>query len=257
MARKIIAGNWKMNLLHYEALDLVQQLSGYCLENDPKVVDVIVAPTQLDAAAAAYVSAKSPLNIAAQNCSEHEVGAYTGEVSAKMIKSAQLEIVIVGHSERRQFYGDTLEVVKTKVNHVLAENMMPILCVGESLDERKSGKHEEVVKEQLVSALEGLSAEQLKDFVVAYEPVWAIGTGETASPEQAQEMHKYIREQLAEIYGTEVANKVSLLYGGSVKPSNAKSLFSQPDIDGGLVGGASLKYKDFIELIEIGKEVFA
>lgn len=243
-----------MNLLHHEALELVQKVGNYCQQTELNKVEVIVAPTFLDLAAAAYLTKGANLSIAAQNCSEHKQGAFTGEVSLDMIKSAQVNMVIIGHSERRQFFGDTEEVVHTKLQKALSARMIPILCIGESLEDRKSGNHEKIVKQQLQSALRGRAAENLTELIIAYEPVWAIGTGETASPAQAQEMHHFIRKQLNEMYDEAMAARTSILYGGSVKPSNAAELFSQPDINGGLIGGASLKYEDFVSLIEIGKK---
>ena len=188
--------------------------------------------------------------VGAQNVSDQEEGAYTGEVSAKMLESMELDYCIVGHSERRAYYHETDAIVAAKVNQLLAHGIRPIVCCGEVLEERESNKQLEVVKKQITDGLFHLSAEQFADIVIAYEPVWAIGTGKTATPEQAQEMHAFIRSLIAEKYGKEVADETSILYGGSCKPSNAKELFANPDVDGGLIGGASLKADDFIAIAE-------
>ena len=191
---------------------------------------------------------ESYFTVGAQNVSDQESGAYTGEVSAAMLESMELDYCIVGHSERRAYYHETDAIVAAKVNQLLAHNIRPIVCCGEVLEERESGKQFDVVKRQIVDGLFHLTAEQFADIVIAYEPVWAIGTGKTATPEQAQEIHAYIRSLIAEKYGKEVADETSILYGGSCKPSNAKELFANPDVDGGLIGGASLKADDFIAI---------
>ena len=188
--------------------------------------------------------------VGAQNVSDQEAGAYTGEVSAAMLESMELDYCIVGHSERRAYYHETDAIVAAKVNRLLEHNIRPIVCCGEVLEEREAGKQFEVVKRQITDGLFHLSAEQFADVVIAYEPVWAIGTGKTATPEQAQEIHAFIRGLIAEKYGDEVADNTSILYGGSCKPSNAKELFANPDVDGGLIGGASLKADDFIAIAE-------
>ncbi len=255
MARKIIAGNWKMNLVHKDAIDLIKRISDFCESETLNGVEVVIAPTFLDLAEANKITKGKKLNIAAQDCNDQEVGAYTGEVSAQMLKAINNQIVILGHSERREYYGDTDEFVNAKLKRVLKTGLMPILCVGEALADRKAGNQEKVVGGQLAGALKGFQADDLAELTIAYEPVWAIGTGETASPEQAQDMHHFIRQYLAKNYNSIVSQETSILYGGSVKPDNAKALFSQPDIDGGLIGGASLKYDDFTQLIKIGVEV--
>jgi triosephosphate isomerase len=186
--------------------------------------------------------------VGAQNVSDQEEGAYTGEVSAKMLESMELDYCIVGHSERRAYYHETDAIVAAKVNQLLAHNISPIVCCGEVLEEREASKQFEVVKRQIVDGLFHLTPEQFADIIIAYEPVWAIGTGKTATPEQAQEMHAFIRSLIAEKYGEEVAEETSILYGGSCKPSNAKELFANPDVDGGLIGGASLKADDFVNI---------
>lgn len=191
---------------------------------------------------------QSLVEVGAQNCSEHESGAYTGEVSAAMISSLNIPYVILGHSERRQYFGEEGKLLARKIDVALKNNLTPIFCCGEPLEIREAGTHEALVKEQVQESLFHLTAEQLKKLVIAYEPVWAIGTGKTATSQQAQEMHAVIRRQLSEKFGASVADEITILYGGSVKADNARELFSQPDVDGGLVGGASLKAKEFIEI---------
>ena len=191
----------------------------------------------------------SYFQVGAQNVSDQEKGAYTGEVSAEMLESCEIDWCIVGHSERRAYYGETDATVAAKVNKLLAHGLKPIVCVGEVLEEREAGRQFDVVKTQVEGGLFHLTAEQMKQVVIAYEPVWAIGTGKTATAEQAQEMHAHIRSLLASKYGKEVADDISILYGGSCKPSNAKELFANPDVDGGLIGGASLKAQDFMGIV--------
>ncbi len=249
MRKKIVAGNWKMNTLVAEGVTLAKELdafmSGY--ETDAKVV-IGVPFTHISQCVAAVD--ENNVMISAQNCSEHDRGAYTGEVSVHMIKSFGLKYVIVGHSERREYFGDTDELVGTKAIKCLENGIYPIVCCGETLEERESGNHYNVIKRQLLKAFIGVQRTQIRDVVIAYEPIWAIGTGETASPEQAQKIHAYIRKIIGEIYSVEIASEISILYGGSVKPNNAAEIFSQFDIDGGLVGGASLKAEDFIQIIK-------
>lgn len=255
MARKIIAGNWKMNLAHDKAISLISEVSDFCENHDLHGIEVVIAPTFLDLANACELTKDKKLNVAAQDCNDNEAGAFTGEISAPMLKAIDTQIVIVGHSERRQFYGDTDELINSKLKRIFKTGILPILCVGESLQDRQSGLHEQKVADQLRKALLDFEADDLDDLTIAYEPVWAIGTGETASPQQAQDMHHFIKTFLAKNYNAVVADETSVLYGGSVKPDNAKALFSQPDIDGGLIGGASLKYEDFTQLIQTGLEV--
>lgn len=257
MARKIVAGNWKMNLLPQEGLELIYQVNDYCSDNQLKGVEVILAPPMLYLSQASEKVGNSKLRLAAQNCSDHENGAYTGEVSPQMIKGAGVNYVIIGHSERRQYYGDTDDLINKKLKQAYSAGVQPILCVGESLDDRKAEKQEDVVRKQLDKNLEGVNTDDLTRLVIAYEPVWAIGTGETASPEQAQEMHAFIRKYLQEKYDEKLASEISILYGGSVKPENAEEIFGQKDVDGGLIGGASLKKDSFIKLIEIGTQILA
>lgn len=249
MRKNIVAGNWKMNKNLAEGEDLVNELVSK-LKGEKLNCEVIVATPFIHLASVAKLISGSPLKLSAQNCSDKESGAYTGEVSASMIKSAGASFVILGHSERRAYYGETNEVVKTKVDVALADSLKPIVCVGENLDQREEGNHFEIIRRQIVESLFHLSANDFERVVLAYEPVWAIGTGKTATGEQAQEIHSFIRRLVAEKYGTSVAEDLTILYGGSCKPSNAKELFANPDVDGGLIGGASLKADDFIGIIK-------
>jgi triosephosphate isomerase len=255
MARKIIAGNWKMNHNLDEGLAVVKAVNTYVQKKELKHVEAVIATPFIHLAAAAKISVANRLSVAAQDCSAHESGAFTGEVSAAMLKSTGTELVLVGHSERRQFFKETDKELSGKIKQAWACGLLPIFCVGESLEQRQSGAHFKTVENQIKGALGGFSADALENMIIAYEPVWAIGTGETASPEQAQEMHNHIRNYMAQLHNATLAHEISLLYGGSVKPSNAKELFSQPDVDGGLIGGAALQADSFIELLEIGEAV--
>jgi triosephosphate isomerase len=210
----------------------------------------MVAPAFVNLSDAVRTLDDSAIEVVAQNMHFEESGAYTGEVSADMLLGIKVSTVILGHSERRAYFGEDDELLEKKVNTAVAKNMRAIFCFGEELQERKAGSHFDVVKRQLSNALFSLKREAWKQLVLAYEPVWAIGTGETASPEQAQEMHAFIRKTIAEAYDREVADKVTILYGGSVKPSNAGEIFSKPDVDGGLIGGASLVAADFLAIVE-------
>ena len=249
MRKKIVAGNWKMNKDYVGAQQLMTQLLSYTNSNAGNC-EVYIAPPALYTMMAKDIFDGSKVEVYTQDMSEYESGAYTGEISAEMIKSVGANGAIIGHSERRQYHGETDSHCNRKVKLALDKGLTPIYCNGETLDQRKEGKHFDVVKNQTETALFTLSADEIKKVVIAYEPVWAIGTGETATPEQAQEIHKYIRSLIAAKYGQEVADEVSILYGGSVKPDNAKEIFSQPDIDGGLIGGAALKIEDFSKIIE-------
>ena len=245
MRTKIVAGNWKMNTVVSEGKELVDGILSK-LSTVPSDVQLIVAPPFTHLSEVATKLAGSSIALAAQNCADHEKGAYTGEVSVDMLKSVGCTYVILGHSERREYYGETSETLVTKVKLALAAGLKPIFCVGEVKDERVAGKHFEVVGKQIEEVLFTLTAEEMAQVVIAYEPVWAIGTGLTASSEQAQEIHAFIRKALADKFGAELAEEITILYGGSCKPSNAPELFAQPDIDGGLIGGAALKAEDFI-----------
>jgi len=221
------------------------------LEKLPKTeAKVIVAPTYVNLESAARILQSSDIKVAAQNMHFAKSGAYTGEISADMLLNINVDTVIIGHSERRAYFGETDDLLAKKVEAALANNMQVIFCFGEELEERKSGNHFNVVESQLKNGLFNLPAEAWQHIVLAYEPVWAIGTGETASPEQAQEMHAFIRKTITEAYDSSIANEVSILYGGSVKPSNAQEIFSKPDVDGGLIGGAALVADDFIAIIK-------
>ena len=236
-----------MNKELEEALDTTRTLANSSRPTD--VLTILGAPFPFLKSLVDQTLYVDHLDIAAQNCHHKTSGAYTGEVSVDMLDSIGVQYVIVGHSERREYFGETDEMLAEKVNLLLERQMIPIFCCGEPLEIRKSGNHVSHVGNQVSNALFHLSSEQIKEIIIAYEPIWAIGTGETASPEQAQEMHAAIRSMLNEKYGEEVGESIPILYGGSVKPANAKEIFSQPDVDGGLVGGASLKADDFLQII--------
>ncbi len=251
--KKIVAGNWKMNLNLFEGKQLVAdvlQKSLSLAEN----TEVVIAPpfTQLELAATQLKDTQGYL-LGAQNCHQEASGAYTGEVSAAMLKSVGVTYVILGHSERRQYFGEDEALLAKKVNAALANDLKVIFCVGEPLEVRDANGQNELVHQQIVGGLFHLDTAQFKNIVIAYEPVWAIGTGRTASADQAQEMHAYIRLVVAEKYGAETADDTSILYGGSCKPSNAAELFACPDVDGGLIGGAALVAADFAGIIEASK----
>jgi len=250
MRKKIVAGNWKMNLTKEQSLQLVEGISNG-LGQLSEDTEVIVSPPYINIP---YIvdSAKrnQKVEVAAQNMHYKESGAYTGEVSADMLKSVGIDTVILGHSERREYFGEDANLLTKKVEQALEHKMKIIFCFGEKLEDRKSENHFNVVEYQLKDALFHLKESDWQHIVLAYEPVWAIGTGETASPEQAQEMHAFIRNLITEQYDDDLADEVSILYGGSVKPANAKEIFSNPDVDGGLIGGAALKAEDFLAIIE-------
>jgi len=244
MARKkLIAGNWKMNLTLPEARGLAEELVKRI--GSVTDVDMAVAPNFTVLHAVSEIISKSKILLAGQNLHEEEKGAYTGETSAKMLTSVGARMVIIGHSERRKIYGEPDELINKKITAALAEGLTPIVCVGEDLAQREAGKAEDVVKSQVEGAFRGMDAATVSKTTIAYEPVWAIGTGKTATPEQAQDMHRCIRELLVSLYDKNVANNMRILYGGSVTPDNARGLMTQPDIDGALVGGASLKADSF------------
>ncbi|MEM7381955.1 MAG: triose-phosphate isomerase [Bacteroidota bacterium] len=247
MRNKVVAGNWKMNKTIAETESLLHELSAKLPDT---TAEVMVAPTSVNLAAAVRMLESSAIETVAQNMHFAESGAYTGEISADMLLSIGVTTVILGHSERRAYFGETDELLADKVKTALDKSMRVIFCFGEELEERQSGSHFDVVERQLKNALFMLPAEAWSQIVLAYEPVWAIGTGETASPEQAQEMHAFIRETIAKAYDASLADSVTILYGGSVKPGNAKDIFSKPDVDGGLIGGASLVADDFIAIIK-------
>ena len=246
MRKHIVAGNWKMNndLPQTELLltELVKQ-------KQTSDAEVMVAPTFTNLWQAFETLRQEGIEVIAQNMHFAENGAYTGEISASMLKSIGIQTVILGHSERRAYFNETDADLAKKVDTALAHDMRSIFCFGEELSDRKAGNEEAVVEGQIKNALFHLEADAFKNIVLAYEPVWAIGTGETASPEQAQHMHAFIRKTLSDKYGSDVAESVSILYGGSVKPNNAKEIFSKPDVDGGLIGGAALNAKDFFAIV--------
>lgn len=247
MRRKIVAGNWKMNTTVSQGVELLKNV--VALKGEAKAdVELIVGVPFTHIHEAVQTAKGSGVAVAAQNCADHESGAYTGEVSAAMLKELGVEYVILGHSERREYYGETSEGLSRKMELVYAHGMKPIYCIGERLEEREAGHHFDVVRCQIEEVVYGLISAQFADLVIAYEPVWAIGTGKTATSEQAQEIHEYIRTVLASKFSIEAALKTPILYGGSCKPSNAAELFAKDDVDGGLIGGASLVASDFIAI---------
>ncbi len=246
MRRKVIAGNWKMNMLPNEAIEYIDKLVP--LVKDTKN-EVILCVPYTDLFYALLTAQNTNIKIGAQNMHFAEKGAYTGEVSAKMLKSINVEYVIIGHSERRQYFNETDETVNKKIKSAFENGLKPIVCVGETLEERESGKTESIITKQTELALEGLTNEQVENTIIAYEPIWAIGTGKTATSEDANNSIKAIRNKIEELYGKDVAEKVIIQYGGSVKSKNAKELFSMSDIDGGLVGGASLDPEEFSKIV--------
>lgn len=245
MRDKIVAGNWKMNKNLEEALQLVNELKVANVDLTPKII--VISPFPFINSIVNTLE-NSPIKVGAQNCSTQDSGAYTGEVSASMLKSVGAQYVVVGHSERRSYFNEQNEGLAEKVNQCLSNGLTPIYCCGELLEERESNNHFKIVESQINEGLFNLSESKMIDTVIAYEPVWAIGTGVTASPDQAQEMHAFIRALIAQKYNQQVADSISILYGGSCNPKNAKELFSLPDVDGGLIGGASLKSVDFIAI---------
>ena len=246
MRKNIVAGNWKMNNDLAQTQALISDLKK---QTQTSNAEVMIAPTFTNLYSACEALQEANIEVIAQNMHFAKNGAYTGEISAGMLKSIGVETVILGHSERRAQFGETDSLLAEKVNAALENNMRIIFCFGEELNDRKTDNHFNVVEGQIKNALFHLQENAWNSIVLAYEPVWAIGTGETASPEQAQEMHKFIRETLENKYGVDVANSVSILYGGSVKPNNAKEIFSKPDVDGGLIGGAALNAEDFYAIV--------
>ena len=248
MRKKIVAGNWKMNLNKITSKNLVLEILEKIENND---INIIISPPFI------YLEdtvkdclRRDNVFIAAQNCSSYDNGAYTGEVSAKMLSTIGVDYVILGHSERRQYFNESNEVLNDKLTQALSYNLNIIFCCGEDLEQRENNEYFDVIKDQLNSTIFLLSKENFRNIVIAYEPIWAIGTGKTASSDQAQEMHFYIRSLIKDKYGDKVSNETSILYGGSCKPSNSLEIFSQHDIDGGLIGGASLNSTDFVSIIE-------
>jgi triosephosphate isomerase (TIM) len=250
MRKKIVAGNWKMNKTLEEAKSLTAEVMAMVgAEVKGNTITVLCVPFPYLITLKNQLG-NSPVKTGAQNCSEHDSGAYTGEVSALMLKSLEVPYVILGHSERRQYFGEDGRLLAKKIDKALAAQLTPIFCCGEPLEIREAGTQEKLVKQQIEEALFHVATDALRKIVIAYEPVWAIGTGKTATSQQAQEMHAVIRKHLASKYGTDVASTISILYGGSVKADNAKELFSCADVDGGLVGGASLKSREFVDIVK-------
>ena len=253
MRKKIVAGNWKMNENLQEGVALAKEINEAMKADKPNCGVVICTPF-IHLASVAQVLDQNVVALGAENCADKEKGAFTGEVSAAMVKSTGAQYVILGHSERRQYYGETAEILKEKVQLALANGLKVIFCCGETLEEREANKQNEVVRAELEGSVFNLSAEEFKNIVVAYEPIWAIGTGKTATSDQAEEIHAFIRSTITEKYGKKTAEETTILYGGSCKASNAPELFSKPDIDGGLIGGASLKAEDFKGIIDAWKK---
>ena len=249
MRKNIVAGNWKMNKTLQEGIALAKELNE-ALANEKPNCDVIICTPFIHLASVTPLVDAAKIGVGAENCADKASGAYTGEVSAEMVASTGAKYVILGHSERRAYYGETVAILEEKVKLALANGLTPIFCIGEVLEEREAGKHFEVVDAQIKGSLFDLSAEDFAKIVLAYEPVWAIGTGKTASPEQAQEIHAFIRSIVADKYGKEIADNTSILYGGSCNAGNAKELFAKPNVDGGLIGGASLAVDKFMPIIE-------
>lgn len=252
MRQKIVAGNWKMNKTLQDGVALAKEINETLKADKPRCGVVICTPF-IHLASVAQVIDPEIVGLGAENCADKEKGAYTGEVSAEMVKSTGAQYVILGHSERRQYYHETPEILREKVKLALANGLKVIFCIGETLEEREANKQNEVVKAELDGSVYNLTADEWKSIILAYEPIWAIGTGKTATADQAEEMLAFIRSTVAEKYGAQVADDTTILYGGSCKPSNAKELFSKPDIDGGLIGGASLKAADFKGIIDAWK----
>ena len=249
MRKNIVAGNWKMNTTVPEGVQLAKEVCMAVAQAPGIKCEVIVGVPFTHLTAVNEVIDKNYVGLAAENCADHVKGAYTGEVSAPMVASTGANYVILGHSERRGYYNETIEMLKTKVDLALENGLKVIFCCGESLEERENGTFKEVISAELRDSLFHLTAEQMANIVIAYEPIWAIGTGKTATSDQAQEIHALIRGLLADQFGAQVADDTTILYGGSCKPSNAPELFAKPDIDGGLIGGASLKASDFMDIV--------
>lgn len=253
MRKKFIAGNWKMNTTSITSKDLLSGLVSGLSDEILEIVDVVVCPPFTSLAAATEVIKNKKIGIGAQNIHQKDEGAYTGEISALMITSLNCKYVILGHSERRQYFGETNHLINAKVKNALKNGLNPVLCVGETLDERDNNLHMKIVDDQVTLCLKELTKEDMKNVVIAYEPVWAIGTGKTATPDMANEMHVAIRQALENIFGKETAEETRILYGGSMNDKNAAELLAKPDIDGGLIGGAALKAENFIKIIESAK----
>lgn len=249
MRKTVIAGNWKMNKNLSEAVELVSELKNLVSDTTPNC-DIIVCPPFTNLETVGTIIKDSPIKLGAQNMYFEKSGAFTGEISADMLKSVDVEYVILGHSERRAIFGESDETINKKIKFALESGLKPIFCIGETLEERENGIMKDVIERQVKNGLSNVTKEEMKNIIVAYEPVWAIGTGKTATPEQAQEVHAFVRGILSGLFDEETAQNTTIQYGGSVKPENAKSLLSQPDIDGALVGGACLKADSFFGIIQ-------
>ncbi len=250
MRSKIVAGNWKMNLTFQEAEELLSDLADRLEKIELKDTEVVVCPPFPYLEMALDIAGESVFSVGCQNLSEYEKGAYTGEVSAQMLASMDVDYCIIGHSERRKYFGETDEIIAKKLDQAIRHEFIPIVCVGELLSEREAGKHFDVVREQMEKGLFFLSEDEFSNVIIAYEPVWAIGTGVNATPEQAQEMHAFIRQLIESRYGKDISEETPVLYGGSCNSTNAPEIFAQPDVDGGLIGGASLKAEEFVKIVE-------
>src|SRR5476651_1269766 len=252
MRKKIVAGNWKMNMDYNEGLTLFSEVINMVKDEVTGAQEAVVCSPFIHLHSLVQLAkGYDKVAVGAQNAHQAESGAYTGEISARMIKSVGAAYVILGHSERRQYFGETNELLAKKTDTVLKHNLKPIFCIGETLQEREANQHFDVIKSQLVEGVFHLDAAEFAKLVIAYEPVWAIGTGVTASAEQAQEIHAFIRKEIAAKYGQAIANDITILYGGSCNPKNAPELFAKGDIDGGLIGGASLKARDFVDILKV------
>lgn len=252
MRKNIIAGNWKMNLDHAAGLELFSEIINFINEDIKGEQEVVVCSPFIHLnSLAELLNPNSKISIGAQNCHQADSGAFTGEISASMLKSAGAAYVIIGHSERRAFFFEDDSILSQKLDTVLKNDLLPIFCIGETLEQRNTGTYFDVIESQLEKAAFHLSEEHFKNLILAYEPVWAIGTGLTATPDQAQEIHAFIRMKVAEKYNPHLADNLTILYGGSCNPKNAAELFAQKDIDGGLIGGASLKSRDFVDIIKV------
>jgi triosephosphate isomerase (TIM) len=250
MRKKVVAGNWKCNTTLQEGIELAKSVNQLVAQSSAKDVVVVLGTPFTHITSVVNAVDTNRIGVAAQNCAAEAKGAFTGEVSAAMVQSTGAQYVILGHSERREYYGETSEILNKKLALTLANGLTPIFCCGEALDIREAGTQNEYVINQLKETVFQLTADEFKKVIIAYEPIWAIGTGKTATTEQAQEMHEEIRNAIATQFGPEVAAEISILYGGSCNPKNAKELFANPDVDGGLIGGASLKGEDFIQIID-------
>lgn len=244
-----------MNLQLREGLNLIYSITEYVNKHPPAHLEVVLAPPFIHLASGQNILQDAHLSLAGQDCSQHPEGAFTGEVSAAMLASAGAELVIIGHSERRQHFQESDELLRTKLKMAWKNNLLPIFCVGENEEQRDAGRQEEIVRQQIEGVCGDFNADTMENMIIAYEPVWAIGTGRTATAAEVRQMHQFIRQLLGNNYGATLADEVSILYGGSLKPENAKEIFGQPDVDGGLIGGASLKAESFQKLISIGEEV--